>query len=549
MPNSSRRDFLRKIGFGLGAAGLYHLGSSCDPSGSEDNLDSGFFDKDKQSSNSSGSSGSGSSGGTSSKNYWENYSPKGIVHPPYSDLKFWTEKRKSDSASQAIMTSFGRDIQPVKIYKKHYGGMTLPVGEGADVFLSQDKVDRRRSLLSVFNYSDKFSELCFPMVLPPSKLKSAGNSPITMTLPAADDWDSSSGPIGGKLINFPNPGWNPEKLDYYNDSIYIGDWSFSDLKDLVGFSARTAAFFIDVFGGSGAATTAMSYITVAGELFDKTDDLISVWNKLNPNHKIDKDKRFSLFLPSSELNSKAYATLILGEPVGSSLRNQEESIQDFIVTEPYFWAEFKNSSGETGTVKSVPLAKLKGEEVIKMTNDSNFTEYFGYNSKGDLCHVAEHYPDLGLIGYEDILPLYPARIKVGDKVNASSNIFLENYPEIKGQIDVTVQYLDREIVNIPDLSTFGSAFRVASNYVIRFTIDGETVGGNFNDTIWLAKNVGKIKQDFNGEVSYLHDSSVFNRLEDGTKSARINENSSRGVSGLVKKIIDYNPALFEKYKK
>ncbi len=325
------------------------------------------------------------------------------------------------------------------------------------------------------------------------------------------------------------PSWNPENVCTLPGFIYLGDWSFNQLKRL-NTNLNRSSVIISVVAPNLITPEIAAVLSGIGTVLDGIDFAIDGFNFLFPSLNIDKDKEYPMYQPP------------IGGPPGMILsltsynycKNYEEDIKYLFPTEIGNSWTFK-SGWNTYTSEIEGIKKINGRYLLVNRSTSGVREYIGF-LRDTLCYYGIGDPDIGDILFDPPLKLGDNKVGVGKTYQTVSKIIAKNYPDISGSVDELISYVDRETVVVSN-TPYGDCFKMREDFDLHMSGDGGFVSESETFHHWYAKNVGKVKQTYQGETAELV-SAVINNQNSPQTFSTLSRESSLQLPSVSQKIVE-----------
>lgn len=322
------------------------------------------------------------------------------------------------------------------------------------------------------------------------------------------------------------PSWNPEDVDDLLGYYYLGDWSVNDFQNLV----DKTMLVVSILTGGGASSVASVVSTTNNfiDMVEMTNGIEFIHRVINPDFFIfNQSQDYSVYL-------SVFDSDLIFFPSSMSSRSSEQDIKYLLpLNEGNSW-RFTNGSVEkvqgTRNVKGKKLSLIKGVGI---------DTYFGFY-KDILNQYGYKYSQIGNIFFEPALPVGDSNVKIGKEYSFSSKIISEEYPYITGSINGGIKYIDRENVLLSSGKPYGDCYKAQEIDKINLKNNqtGQEISDEMNIFHWFAKNVGKVKVEYEGTTIELSEVNVIPRTEKPiySKSKDIYAPAQK-IEGMVKKLI------------
>jgi hypothetical protein len=317
-----------------------------------------------------------------------------------------------------------------------------------------------------------------------------------------------------KEINFPLPNFDPEDMNDLPGYVYIGDWSFTSLKNLVTvikYGTVASGIVMTFATGSAAAPVALKAYSVISsvenfvDVLDQTIDGINLINRVREGKPlIDKDKEYSIyadlsgtphliFFPSSMINRKSSYDIRYLIPI-----NEGNS-----------WI----FSDGIRTVTSRVLGKIrfKGKDLVRIRNTSGFEEYYGFY-QNTLYLYGFSFPQIGDIIYDPPIKVGDNSVYIGKRFQTNSRI-ISPISDVSGTINEVIDVVDRENVLLSRKIPYGDCIKMRENSSITVKKGDQSISDSMQFTHWFSNNLGKIKTESQGQTIELLNSTLNSRMQ------------------------------------
>ena len=318
------------------------------------------------------------------------------------------------------------------------------------------------------------------------------------------------------------PSWDWEAVYERPGMLYLGDWTFEELKNFTGLAAETSSLVFMLFGNPGFAQ-AYATLSQAGEYFNLLEGGIDAINHFFPG-AIDKNKRFSHYSPGLYQN----AFLIAGHEIAGLIQNRQEDIKNFIPLNPGSYWNYK-INGALHSAWILGTKEVKEKELIQFVDEGGIKNYLGFDGNS-LKYYGFHDSSVGNVFINPPLTMGDDFIQVGKRYFTMSNLVFESNPELSGTIQELFEYQDRERI-VAWNKPYGGCFKVLDSADLVLKVNGEEITNSSKITNWYSRNVGRVKSDYNGQISELFSYGLFG--DEKKFSIEKNVNSFSLVPSLV----------------
>jgi len=498
-----RKHFARLAGSGLAGLAL-GCGGSDGPTGPKTSGTSG---------NNTGNTG-GNTGGNTSTNPFDSYTPQ-VNSSPYPGPDYFSAGQVSDSIGNV---SFAEGQRINNFFLE--GVSHIPLQNLEATLYHEDK---GTGLLSVADPEGRFMP----------NLKSVGNSSSTDFLRIYHHLESpqiSFGMFGRKILGA-LPSWDPEDVDDLPGHVYIGDWSFDDLRNfnnILKYGSLALTFINPGFSAAFALFSKTDFV------LDRANDTILAMNTLHPEFEFRTNQEYSIYFPIDD------APNLLFFPSSMRPRNSIQDIKDLSpINKGNSWTFSDGRASSTSTV--LGNKRVRGRNLVAIKSTGGIEEYFGFYGSSLFQH-GFNFPGIGDIFYNPGIEMGDDRISLGKKYPFSSSIISSN-PNISGEIKGEAGWHDRINLRI-DGTPYGDCFALKYSYAINFSNGSQNVADTFVEDRWFAKNVGPVQIRFKGETAELVDYNIVSRSGQSSNSLSLSQEInpvsispfSQSISELMQKL-------------
>lgn len=319
------------------------------------------------------------------------------------------------------------------------------------------------------------------------------------------------------------PSWDSNKVDDMPGRVYLGDWSFNDLKSL-NTNLKTASMILTTVAPNPYSAAAYGFLSSTDLALDSIDYAINIINNFTGT-KIDKDKDYSIYTPSIKDNTNLIVSL------GKNILRPTEDIRYLIpLEEGNSWTyRIGNSTGKT-TINGTK--KVNGEKCLVCKNANGIEEYLGF--KGNMLnYYGMTVQGIGGIFFEPPVQMGDNEVRVGKKYNTHSKVSSTGNLNISGNVKDVLSFQKKETI-LASGTPFGDCYKVKEDFEMDLVSDGENIRESSQIHHWLSKNVGKVKIDYGDQVGELISANVNQRVQ----KSSLNDSSNIFISPLTKKFID-----------
>lgn len=319
------------------------------------------------------------------------------------------------------------------------------------------------------------------------------------------------------------PSWNKEHINSLPTFLYIGDWSFNNLKQL-NTNIKYSSALIGIIN-LAAGLNVYAVTTKVGAVMDSIDGVIDEINN-NTSIKIDKNKQYPFY------QSLLIPQLIVAVPPEWVDKTSDVDIKYLYPTDIGNKWSYK-SGNNTVTREVVGTKNIRGKNLLVIKNTDGIEEYLGF------------YKDaLYSYGFKektlDITILANPAIKIGDKVNkgkvynTTSKIICEEYPKITGTVSEKIVYEDR-VQLVIDNRPYGDCFKVRDETSVTISGEGKSVSESGTSIQYSLKDVGMLKKVADGKTIEISDFvlGVPSQLNKNPEVTSYNSNDNLSYTGIV----------------
>lgn len=469
----------------------------------------------------SGSGGTGSGGSSGSATSWSNYIPsvndEPYFRPDYSLAKkvasstgeiFFEDPSENKSYLHFFSESASRDMSglEVTLHKEYRTGRDTgllfaqdPKGRFMSTLVSLEKAARYIKI-----YDIKDAEFKYNTVLGTS---SKGRKITSSQLPSANLFIE-------ELIG-PLPSYDTQDMKDLPGYLYMGDWSFDELKNLntvLKYGSLTL-MVADAFGASGAGTTVAfkgySLFSTTGEILnmiDGTVDGINLVSRVKDGHNlIGRDLEYSIY---GSVDGSPRLVLFPSLMQG---RDAEQDIRDFFPLTKGNSYTFTDGS-QSGTAKVLGMKKIKGKDLVAVQDFGGIESYFGFEGNSLFQYGVSH-PAVGNIFFDPAIKIGDNQVSVGSKYHTTSKIIFEKHTDFSGTAVEDIEWDARQNVLLSNSVPYGDCFRMRDSGSVSISAGGETASERLSVTNWFAKFLGKVKMESGGQTVELVNTTINSRIQ------------------------------------
>ncbi len=439
-----------------------------------------------------------------------------VNSPPNEKALFEIVSGVSDSEGVLrFSSSFGSDSFFVS---NKWGTEKLPNIKGT-CFIH--KTDKTKKIVYVEDENNKyFSDFSFP-------LYGGTKSGSIITMNKIIDGLGIRG-TWVKKLDESLPSWDWEKIDDRPGSIYLGDWTFDEIKNF-NTTLKKGSLVITTVTPNPISAKAYAIFSASGQVLDGIDYAIDIINYVSPG-TIDRNKTYAWYLPISPV-----PFVSIFEPAAGLIKYRAENIKDFFPSA--IGNSWRYSLGDSLYELQIKgLRNVKGKNLFISKGVDGMEEYFGYY--GDkLNHYGFNLSGIGDVFFDPPITFGDSDIAIGKTYASSSKVVCESYPDLTGNIQEVFSYEDREVI-APRNKPYGGCFKVKEQISLQVSRGGNTVSDNSTAYHWFAKNIGKVRSELNGSILELYDYD-FQHLKNSEiiKELEINISIASKVSEAIKKLI------------
>ena len=316
--------------------------------------------------------------------------------------------------------------------------------------------------------------------------------------------DISEGGLGSlakgylvKKIKAGLPLYDLDKMCRYPGAVYLGDWSFNNLKQLntnlndVSAILSFIPFLNSVFG----------ITSTTGLVLDGIDFAIDVINS-STSIKIDKDRKYSIYEPIPDP-----LTLFGDSGLERICSLFPVDINELFPLHPGNYWKYKDNNGNLFEMSCDGTKNINGKDLLVLKEASGLEGYFGfYGNK--LKGYGFRNPQIGDVFFNPAIVVGDNKVNSGSSYITNSKVVIKDYPEITGTVKEDFEFEKRTPIVLHNLKPYGDCFQVSESFSLSLTKNGETQNLSDSKTTWFSKNVGDIKERYNGQEIYLDDYSL-----------------------------------------
>ena len=417
--------------------------------------------------------------------YEEPEEPESFEEVPYYEAKYSTGESVSDSDGVAeIYTNKGlHEVKLVDDRNQSVGGLEVVLHEeskyGSNAFYV---IDEDREYM--------------PNLFVPRIGKKAGLDLIKMY--ARKLFDRGKEIIVNKLdisnrIENSIPSHNPDRIDNVPGFVYMGDWSFNNLKEMNGVLQDGSAV-ISVLAPNPVSSAAFGVLSKSGAVLEGIDTAIDWINDLS-DFKIDKDREFPIYKPTLNTNNLTHLIFSFRDVK----KNETYDIRELLQLQPGNWWWYSFGEHEKGYAFGYyrwdveDIKKINGKEYIPL----NKYDIFYYGFKGNslyLCGIGDINQERDYI-LETPIKIGDNKIKVGDIYENETKIigpYGSGYKfNLEYLLHVKVNWMEKE-----DVVVWGVPYGNCIKAKIEYNIKDDNLKPRHVDSFnykWYAKNMGMVK--------------------------------------------------------
>lgn len=289
------------------------------------------------------------------------------------------------------------------------------------------------------------------------------------------------------------PSWDPRDMDDLPGYFYIGDWSFNDLKNTTQV-LETASLLLTFIAPNPVTAASYAALSKTDFILDNLENLLTFMDSTISGFQIDLNQEFSMYASPFELDLVFFPSFM-------SSRNSSQRIRDLIPLQPgNYW------NYDIGDRREVKGTELVNGKYLMVVNAAGVDEFWGFN-EGTLNFYGISEPSIGDIFFEPEIPVGDNFVRRGNVYGRSSSIVSPHNPDLRGTMLERFEVVDLENV-IASGKPYGDCFRIKEDFQINVSGPGGTVRDSGMSEHWYAKNVGQVKQTFDGRTAELRDVDV-----------------------------------------
>ena len=445
--------------------------------------------------------------------------PKGYVpsvnNPPYFERDYYFQKENKANP----VFSFG------EAYKVYFQNKNHDLVNGLESTFYGDKISNKK-FISVFDPQKKY--------LPNLNSLDSKKGLSYITMLEKEEGDIGNGGIGSeayglfiKQIKDGLPSFDSEQMCEKPGMVYLGDWSFNNLKQL-NTNLNKASSLVTIVAPNIASAAVFAATAKVGVVLEKIDffiDMINRWTSL----EIDKNNQHSIYqFPFDQ------STMIVSLGQYYSCSQKKGDINELFPLNPDNSWTYKDNFGGVAKWAVKGMKKIGGKDLLFTQNVDGTEEYFGFNGT-KLGQYGMKDPGIGNIFFSPPIILGDDQIEIGKNYTSSSKIICENYPEITGTAKENILYQKRESLVLPNSKPYGDCFKMKEDFSISVTGNGQTSSVESSFFHWYSKNVGKVKIEGEGIEANLIDSDI--NLKSKNAESNFNFPFSKKIVQEIKKLI------------
>ena len=434
---------------------------------------------------------------------------------PYSPAEYFTEKQVSNFVGNVIFYSKGNlyslDLETIR--QKGISGLESCFYED-DIFGSK--------VVTITDPQRRFMPNIF--VFDSGRGKIVGRNLLKMY--SREIFDTGKKVILNTL-QVDLPSWKVENVERYPGFVYLGDWSFNDLKDL-NTNLKRGSLAITTLCPNPWTAKAYGTLVTSGAVLEGIDSIVNMINSFTPLD-LNKNTEIPIYYPSVNDTS----SLILCLSSLSSARKNEEDIKYLLPTEIGNSWTFK-CRGQTATMKITGTKKINGKNLLVIKNTDGIEEYYGFY-RDALYYYGIHEPSIGGIFFEPAVKIGDSKVRIGKSYRTNSRIISDRYSNISGSMNETITCVDREKLIVSN-TPYGDCFKMKEDYNLRITKDRQTESMDGINSQWYAKNIGKVRQISSGQSAELVRANIKSRSGKIIPSLEIS--SQKFFPTVSQKIVD-----------
>ncbi len=327
-----------------------------------------------------------------------------------------------------------------------------------------------------------------------------------------------------KQIRSGLPEYNQDCSDNYPGKIYLGDWSFNQVKNL-NTNLKNASLVLTIIPSplSGFGASAYSVLSRTGDILDNIDVVTDTISELTP-FELDKDKRYSLFYDCPLIGMPG---LIFKESCG---QNNSVDIKNLFPIQPGNSWTFR-SGWSRSTMSVEGLEYVRGKKLVSIVSTTGLKEYYGFQGNS-LNYYGFNAPSIGSVLFDPPINIGNDSINVGSSFNTSSKIICVDRPDISGVIDESITYSGREDLVLSNNAPYGDCWNWEEHMNLRLTNGSDVSSANQFAQHWCCENVGKVRTIFDGRTFDLESVNVESLLQNEIVSLEKNSDVN-SISGKI----------------
>ncbi len=336
----------------------------------------------------------------------------------------------------------------------------------------------------------------------------------------------STGDVALDLVYLDLPSWTPENADDLPGFVYLGNWSFDDLRGL-NTILKYGSIIVSVLFPNPVTIATAGFFVKSDSFLDKVDTALDLLYE-SAGIGLDTDKEYSIYVSPS---NAPYLVLF---PYNWGSRSEVVSYEDLFPTKPGTWWRFRAGYGQEVTAMIAGEKNVNGKNLLVVKNEADTEEYYGFF--GDAFRFFGFYfPGIGDVFFDPPIVVGDGSIRVGKSYHSRSEIIFKDKPDLVGSIEEKVSYIDRENV-LALRKPYGDCFKVNENTKITLkNNDGEISDTEDSFISWFAKNVGKVKGESPFGLIELEEMNIVSKLG---KPCRMGKPPFSSFNPIAQKILD-----------
>jgi hypothetical protein len=296
------------------------------------------------------------------------------------------------------------------------------------------------------------------------------------------------------------PSWDVSAMCEKQGMLYLGDWSFNNLKQM-NTNLNKGSAVITMLAPNPASASIFAVTSKAGVVLDKVDEVIDLINHYT-SFNINKDKQRSIYqFPFDQ------TTIIISGGKDYYCSSGPGDISKLIPLSPGNSWNYKDNLGRNYGFRVKGLKNVNGKDLLSVESLEGVEEYLGFN--GDtLNYYGFNHPEVGRMFFEPALKMGDGNVTKGKTYSTSSKVIVENYPEISGEVRENFSCKNIETIVLSNGKPYGRAFKIDDDFFVELSNGEKTIQDSNSYINWYCENVGRVVVESQGDYFELSNSNI-----------------------------------------